>query len=308
MAARMSTEVAVWRYKKPAYGMLAVAAIAYVILIYHNALSNHGSASSLRLFILSATIALPEIAIWLIAFMGVGRLKRYAASIHGNRDGEALNYVANALLLMALYVVTLTMASTLVAESKGHPFDRAAVVLGNHLPLLIVLASASLLFVGALKLNKLVPLHIAGRQQALTGVLYLAMATAFAANFYHIEPQLLPYNGLPRFVISRGWLMLTYVLPHLITWGLGLYACASIANYAIHTKGAIYKELLRSLSQGVLLVFVCTFLAQLFIISNVSLDKLSVNLVLIYGLLLAGSYGFWLIYKGAENLQKIENI
>jgi hypothetical protein len=130
----------------------------------------------------------------------------------------------------------------------------------------------------------------------------------FAAYFYHFAPNLPPNNGIPHFAVSAKVLIFTYVLPQVVIWALAIYSCISLANYSVRVKGAIYKDLFRSLGIGVIIVFVCTFLAQLILISSMSVNKFNVLVAFSYVILLLGAYGFIKIYQGAEKLQKIENI
>jgi hypothetical protein len=60
--------------------------------------------------------------------------------------------------------------------------------------------------------------------------------------------------------------------------------------------------------RGVLLIFICTFLAQLFVESDVSLERFSFLLFLIYCLLLAAVIGFALIYQASTRLQSLEKV
>src|SRR5581483_9698652 len=153
-----------------------------------------------------------------------------------------------------------------------------------------------------------VPLKIKLSIRLILTAVFLAVVVMFAWNFDKSEPTLVAQNGVPRFVLSTRLLMWTYVLPNIITWAMGLYACLCIANYSIFTKGAIYKSLFGSLYKGILLVYICIFIAQLFIMSNFNLNHFSIGLVLIYALLLLAVLGFVLIYKGAKSLSKLEKV
>lgn len=292
-----------------AYIALAVIGGLFIYLFYHSTLlTRQVAASPARLLILSASVAIPEIAIWILGFRGAARFKQYTVSIRHTKDGAPLDDIANALLAMVLYIFLLTVAGSLVPLFRHSSHLRLAVLVSNHLPALVALVSSVLFFRGARCLERLIPLKIRWRYMTLLTVVFAIFSGLFVWRFWHAVPRLPVHNGILRFTLSTKALLFSYVLPYLLTWGLGLFACLAIANYSVNTKGIIYKQLFSDLYRGILLVFVSIYIAQLFVISNVSLDHLSANLVLIYGLLVLGAVGFILIHRGSVKLEQIEKI
>lgn len=296
-----------WAHDGVIYPLLALVSVLYVLLMYKDALlfKSHSN-GSLKLFLLNITIALPEIAIWTIAMRSAVRFKQYANLIKDSKDGESMTYLADALLLMVIYVIFLTMSPTLIGLFKNSRHLHTAIDIGNYLPLAVAAASSYGLYLGAQVLNQVVPLRLSMLKRILLVIAFILVAGLFAWHFYKIEPKLVPQNGIPRFITPVKETMLIYVLPLICLWGAGLLACLSIGNYAAHTEGAIYKALFRNLCNGIELVFVCTFLAQLFIASNFNLNKFSLALVLVYCLLILATLGFVLIYRGSSSLNRLE--
>jgi hypothetical protein len=291
------------------YFLLGLASIAYIALTYKAEL-NHKSTSSpgIGTLLLSLSVAIPEIAIWVLAFVSSIRLKQYTMTIKKFKDGKSLRYVSDSLLLMSLYVVLLSASGSVVELFRYSHSLRAVVVLENYIPLSIALASSLLLCLGSIRLNRMVSIRFKIHTRLGIASVYVAIAALFARHFYVAEPKLVPQNGIPRFVLSDKLLFFSYILPHLIMWAVGIFGCVSMANYSLFTKGAIYKRLFNKLYQGILLVFICTFLAQLFIISDFNLNGMSLGLILVYLLLVLAACGFVLIYRGSESLGKLENV
>jgi hypothetical protein len=298
----------VWRNQPYVLTAVAFVSLVYVFITYRSAMINHESVSALKLFIISCTIALPEIIIWCIATIATLRFKQYAHGIRASADGRAMSLIANALLFMMAYVILLTMAGAAVTLCKNSGHLHLAVTLGDYLPLAVALAAAGYFFAGAIRLNKLVPIRLRQRTRLLLVGTFTVIATLYVWNFHNHVPTLKGHNGIPQFVQSIGVLVYTYAIPYVIVWALGVYACISIANYSRHTKGTIYREMLGNFYRGVLLIFICTFLAQLFVESDVSMERFSFLLFLIYCLLLAAVIGFALIYQASTRLQSLEKV
>jgi hypothetical protein len=290
------------------YIFFVITALAYLYLSYRNGLivKNHAH-DMMKLFLINASIALPELVIWGIAFMSSIRLKEYALKIKGSKDGQSINYLANSMIMMSVYVVLITTSTSVVYIFKSSNSLRTIIGLENFIPLAAALSAAGLLLAGAIKLNDLVPIKIRMQTQIYLTSFFALVVILFAWHFYKLEPNLRPQNGVPRFIFSDNFLMLTYILPYIIAWSMGAFACFSIANYSRIISGSIYKTLFKDLYRGILLVFVCTFVAQLFIISNFNLNRFSLWLIIIYAVLILATFGFILIYKGSQSLSKIED-
>ncbi len=291
------------------YPFLAVLTIIYVFIIYKNArLFSSKTSSATEIFVINATVAIPELIIWAMALISSLRFKEYARSIQQTRDGRSMNYLADALVVMSFYVILITSENYVVGLFKNTSNLRTIVSVENYLPLAVALASSGILLIGSLKLNQIVPLKVRLSSRIALATVFIIVVALFSWHFDKSYRNLVPQNGIPRFVLPIHTLLMTYILLHIVMWAIGIAACVNIANYSLHTKGKIYKRLFNNLYKGILLVFICTFVAQLFIISNVNLTKFSLSLVLIYCLLVLAGLGFILIYKGSNDLNLLERI
>lgn len=255
------------------------------------------------------TIVIPEIIVWIIASIGAFRFKKYAVSIKEHRDGKALNSIANALLLLVLYIILLTTASSIVSLFANTSYILPAVAIKNHLPVIVILASVAYLLKGSVELNKIVSKSTWSRAHLLllAGVSFMFFIV-FAYAFYTAQPNSVSAAGIPRFALPTHVLLITYILPHVIVWFMGLKACINLNNYASRVSGSLYKSLFKDLYRGILLAFICIFIAQFMIISSAAITGLNFFLLLIYAVLVLATVGFVLILRGARKLDKVEKV
>jgi hypothetical protein len=151
-----------------------------------------------------------------------------------------------------------------------------------------------------------------GRRQLSNGIveaticMFLFLVAGFIWYFYVMAPRRVDDDGLSHFGVPVTVLLVTYVLPHIVTWLLGLLACLHLIHYAHYVRGSIYKKLLRDLYQGIMVVYGCTYLIQILYVSNISGKRLTLGLVPVMTALVGLVLGYLLIYRGAEKLHKLE--
>lgn len=303
----MSKDHDIWKYTNASYAFPLLMGIIFIFINYKNTHDPAVTTQVPRSFPLLLSIIVPLVGIWLIATYGAICFKKYASSIRESADGKSLNDIANGLLLLVIYIVLLPMNNSIQSLVVNTPYLRPSVFLGNHVPLAFALISGYLLYRGSKKLAGIVPHKLTtSRRATLLSVISGLFFAGFIWRFYITVPNLQPVNGIPKFSLPVGVLLFTYVLPHIVLWVSGLLACRNLAHYAYKTPGVIYKALFRDLYKGILLVYICIFLAQIFIISTISFAKFNIGIVLIYGLLLLAAFGFILVARGAKKLAKLE--
>jgi hypothetical protein len=293
-----------WPYKSAFYIAVAALALAFVTLTYVTRDSGHNNSES---WLLRISITFPELIIWAVATISAVRFKQYAYSIKNGEDGRALNLIANSFLLLVLYVILLSSGNAVSRLFINSPSLKTAVTISNYLPLAVVLLSSVSIYMGSVRLNKIAQARPWQPKKLIVPIIALVLLLLiYAWQFYEAVPKMHVTDGLPRFTQSAGVLLITYVLPHILLWVLGLIACLNIARYALGAQGVIYRTLFRNLYRGLVLVYVCIFTAQLIIISPINLEKFSLWLAIAYLVLLLAIFGFGLIYKGAQQLEGIE--
>jgi hypothetical protein len=299
---KSSTTNRSWRYANLLIGLPIVLGVVFILLTLKTAPFHEAS------LLLRFSITIPEIIIWIIAMSGAVKLKQYAVSIIDDQDGKAYNYIADSLLLLVMYVILLTSFSTVTLLFTDSSYLRIAVIARNYVPIIIVLASAWLLFLGSQKLIHITRRNIWNLHNLVVLALpFVGFLIMYSRRFYEIVPSLTDINDVPRFATPVHVLFFTYILPHVIVWMLGVMSCVNLAQYAAHVPGSIYRSLFSSLYKGIMLVYIGILGAQAIIISSAVLTKFGAMAGIIYGVLLLGAAGFILVYRGVNKLQQIEH-
>lgn len=296
-----------WPSAYSIFSLLVVAAAAFVFILYRNAVLFGGHNDTTEM-VINAIIGIPVIMMWTMAFLSAVKLKSSAVAIRKTKDGEGMDRIADALILIAIYVVLITSSHYVVGMFKDSAGLGRVVSIENYLPLFTILVSSILLLDGALVLNRIVTLTIRWRYRLLFIAIWLLAAVSFLWRFHNVAGMATASGSLPLFVLPVKLLMFTYAIPHVLMWAIGVLACAYIANYSLHVRGSIYRSFLTYLYAGILLVYIGTYISQYFILANLSAKRFSVGLLLVIVLELLGILGFYLIYRGSEKLDRLEKI
>ena len=261
-------------------------------------------------FPIVASIFVLLTVVWLLAVRTALRFKNYTWTIRKSKDGKSLSMIATAFCLLVGYIMLLPAVMTLESLLVGTPYLKLGVALGNHLPLLLALASGILLLKGSVKLVGLVNYrrHYKPGLVLLVSVGIAAVFTVFCMQFVQAVPHLQSVNGVPKFTLPVPALIFTYVIPHVALWIVGSLACLNIMHYAHKVAGVVYKSLFRDLGLGLLLVYICIFIAQFLTISSMSYAHAEKGLIAVYGVVGLALWGLGLIYRGSKKLQKIEDL
>ncbi len=309
MKARFSSNQ-IWKYSSLVYAIAAVATLVMLVLLWKTLWSSGGTDGySPPSLLVRISIAIPELLIWLIALRCGFRFKRYTAKIRKSNDGSRLGYIANGLLFLAAYIITLTFGDIVVGLLHHISHVVVAVALQHYLPLAIALVATGLLYIGSRQLVGLVGSSGRNRRKEL---LYIATFLVFVAllvmNFYAHTSDIMSEHGLPGFVVSANLLMGTYLLPYIISWSLGLLAAANLAWYSYNTPGVLYKRMFRDFYLGISVVMLSIFVAQILMISSSTLQSLGVGLIAVYAVLSLTLLGFALIDRGIHKLEHLEAV
>jgi hypothetical protein len=298
------TDNKTWKYSYLVYALAVLAALAMIVISYKTTRSLGTTPGAL---LIRMSLTLPELVIWAIALRAAIKLKHYVVGIKHSDDGKGLEYISNGLLLLVAYIIALTLGSLLVqAVDHGSRLDQA-IDINNYLPLSIALLSSVYLYIGSRRLAGLVGSVGRSRRSELRYVaVFAAFVALYVVNFYTNAAGLKGDGDVLRFDFPLKVLMFTYVLPHVIMWSLGLLACVNLAWYTYNTPGTLYKRMFRNFYQGILVVVISLFTAQVIMVTPITLAHVSVGLIVIYAVLVLAMFGFALIYRGTRKLEKIE--
>lgn len=297
------------------FGLLAVVYIVLTLLVseHPTAAINKYHLTSSQLTVLSLTVIIPYLIIWALALFGYFRLKAYAERIKKSRDGLAFGDLARGLYWLALWMPLSSVTSALASYFAIHNPGLVAnmIRLTNYMVVLLLFVSSYYLHRGASALREMVHARVHPFIERWLQLLGLALAAAyiyliFHDPYYHHPPADSPTASsfLP------AWLLLiTLVLPRLITWYLAVKAVWNLYLYSQNIPGELYRGIVRRATWGlgvvVLMGITIRFIATL---STLNRAKLGSVLLLIYLLLAIMAAGYLLLAKGCKELADIEKV
>jgi hypothetical protein len=271
----------------------------------------HISASQLK--ILTLTIVIPYLIIWLIALIGYLRLRSYTQSIEGTKDGTAFGLIERGVLILTIWLPVSAVSSSITTHYyRLHPSATANMVrLDNYINLALLFAGLLIAYLGTEKLIKLIkapvrtlPLRVALPFIGLSA-LYLLLVLHDPARQYPTSPHTAAAYYEPDWLI-----VISLIIPRLIMWFLGVQAVYNIYVYQSKVKGSLYKQALRTLALGLSGVILATIVLRTIQSVSSTLNRLNLAplLIVIYLLLVIMCLGYVLIAKGSKSLQKIEEL
>jgi hypothetical protein len=263
--------------------------------------------SGLTLVLIQLSIILPMLVIWLTAIYGAFKFKQYARLINGSPDGKALNLLSSGLVLFIVAFIAQTLIGVLRRSIVGTDFMYPVVFLHNHLPLVLYLIGAIVIFVASMQLIQLVHIRLTWRRLLPILVPFLAVAILLG-QFFYSNINHTNIGGIPNFSLPGKTPFYTMALPYLAVWFLGCMAITNILAYVRNVKGLLYRQALRYFAYGTMMVITFMIFVQILSFSATAMRGLSLGglLGLIYILLIFYAGGFVLIGRGARNLTKIE--
>lgn len=307
-------------FRKPNkyYALLTILIALYVVAIFvippdPQVLAKYQlTAAQLRL--LSLTVYIPYIIIWVIAFYGFIRFKQYTQVIKESPDGRPLEKLANGHMLLAfsLPLSALSSALTNYIERRSPDWMAEATILENYIALAVTLAGFILISRGAAELVATINKkpRIAHGQVWTVG--FAALAAAYSYVILHSPVRQFSTGAGQEavFYLPDSLIILTIILPYIYIWYLGMRSAAHIDLYKKHVRGHIYKPFLGSLAAGIAWVIAASILLQFFTALSDLVGVLALRslLVLIYLLLIFISVGYIKIALGAKQLKKIEEV
>jgi hypothetical protein len=302
-----------WLRSKLPYGLLGLLSLLYVALTMLTPIDSHARTYGLRvasLHWLQLTILLPIIGVWFIALWGSLRFKLYALRIAASKDGQALNQVANGLLLLVASLVLTSLAQSFLAIFVRDHNPRADMIVTHYIALILPLAAFAVIALGAQRLSALIHHQGIMRSQLGVFVLVAVMGIIYAALLV-VDPnrQSSPNPAqISSYYLSDWLIILTLVLPYLVQWYLGLMAAALVLNYQHYALGVIYRQALVKLAAGMAAIIGALVLIQLLTALGPGLSHLGLGaiLALIYVLILVYALGHVLVALGARRLSRIE--
>lgn len=271
------------------------------------------SASEIK--ILSLTVIVPYILIWSAAAYGFWRLKVYSTKIHKSKDGKALGWIADGLLLLALWLPISAILSTgsrrLYENNSG--MIEPLVIITNYINIIIAFMAFYLIYKGASKLpDVLKQFDVGFSRQTIFWPLYASIGTIFIYFTLKNPARQHPTEqvSIATYYLPDWLLVATIIIPSLVILYFGLRAVAYILSYARKSPGVIYKNALRNIAAGIYIAVVSMIALRMLSSFTPWFQQQSLKIILgiIYLLLIFIGAGYLFIARGARKLQKIEEV
>lgn len=297
-----------------AYTAIFIAAALFILMIYRASQLIGANMPGINPKLYTEThtyIVLIEVILWSIMARAAVRFKAYAREISHSKDGEALNYIANAILISVAYAILFDMASTFKTLFMTTPNLHVVTTVTNLLPLTLFVYLTVLLFIGTIKLKRVLPEGTGSKKRNYSIILialaiFLLVVIPYGIHFYHFSSVMLDDDGLHHFVLSPGTLTFVYLLPFSFVWLLGLLSCVNLAEYSRRIRGEIYRPMFRNLYRGILIAYVSTYFIQIWYVSNLSSNRFGAGMYILLVLIALLIAGFVLLYRGANQLYRLE--
>jgi hypothetical protein len=296
------------------YALLALWSAIYVIgTIVAPLAPNRFNLSTARTHVLQITIALPIVLIWVAAVYGAERFKSYAQRIGNYPDGQALNTVANGLIILVAALLFSGISGILRPWALKDGWLPQFTVLYNFVSAILPLIAYSFMYAGSAKLLKTIKKgkkYLIGWLPAALLVIAIGVVYVIVIHGYNYRNNTPDPGKYSSFYLPDGMIFFSLALPYLIGWALGIKSALNIWSYMRDVKGTIYKAALRRLVVGLLLVLAFAVIIQLFVAFSTYFAKsgLAALLLIVYLLILFYSFGYLIIASGTKNLNKIEKV
>ncbi|MBA3724101.1 MAG: hypothetical protein H0W89_04415 [Candidatus Levybacteria bacterium] len=302
---------------KPYYISVVMLWGLYLLFLFNspNTASAQLHISEQAVNLLRLTIAIPYLLIWLTAAYSFTKIKSYAQLISPSRESSAYHKIANGILFLFISLIVSTLMGSLRTFFGDYADTRPIfTILTNYAYILPYLCAFTLILRGTIELShQPEELKISLKKYIVCGVPFILFAYVWLELIFTNQTRLIPGEGnrFATYYLKDSLLVLTVVIPSLITWFVGLVTVLKLWLYRRVVKGIIYKRALSSLVYGLTgVVFGSIILQALLSLGNRRLLDLGLAglLGVIYVFIFIQIVGFLLIARSAKKLTKIEAV
>lgn len=257
-------------------------------------------------------IKVPLIAAWSIAFYSYRRLREYASQIKDAPEGNDYAAIATGTGWLAWGFALPPVAGTFLSQiAQSHPsFTAVAVSFNSYMYLLVTVVALSFISTGIHKLARRSSVNFEMRQIRYIVAVLVALSVAFCsliASRLHGTSLGDSFNAfyLPNIIV---WT--TIVIPYLYAWCLGIIGAFELIIFARQTTGIIYKQALRYLAIGLVIIIMSMISLQYFRAFIPRTGNLAINgaLIMAYVIYASNAIGSVLLAIGVKRLKRIEDI
>lgn len=262
--------------------------------------------------LLTLTIALPIIAIWMIGCYVYTRFKSYAESIAGDKDGNAFAIIRAGLLPLFLWLpISVTFSSMATYLYHRHPsWTVPMVIINNYLNLIFIIIGFYLIHKGTSKLIRMKDDDRASSWKYAANVPLVIISLIFIFLSLNNPARQFPTYDTPiaAYYLPDWLLVATVLLPYILVFYYGFFAVLNLYIFRVRVRGVIYKNAVEYFAKGLL----CIVTSIIFIRYLTNLTTIFTNatlkfiLLILYLLIVLLLLGFIMLIKSVKKLQDIE--
>jgi len=294
--------------------LLVTIAYALIVLLGPTAPSTLAKyrLSQAKTHLLSLTVVVPFVLIWLSAFYGYVTFKKYAVLVRDTDEGPALTSISRGLGFLAFSLPVNSLISSfmglLVIE---HPsYLATTTIIRNYSAFILPLLAFITISRGAEMLVKLIKRR---KKENLFHPSLWALGTIIVTSLFSWLIIVRPADTREAINVYQlpNWLIITtIVVPYLYIWFRGTLAAFYIISYQRNVTGKLYRQSLAYLSAGVFTVILINILVALITTLSTRLYRLHLTpiLIIVYILVALYAVGFGLLASGAKKLKRIEEV
>jgi len=265
----------------------------------------HTSLTAYRLAV--AVLLIPYVIIWYASFYAFAKLQEYSRPLKHTKDGAAFHILTIGMGTLAFGLVVPTIISLSLNGFAAHhqSFHPTAVVIANYLTLIPGVMAFLILYNGARILIGTTDGKAHHPDLRWHGPWFLLLAVTFARLAIQNQYQSNPYH------LSNIWiLVVTYIVPYLYGWMVGLLSAYTLNVYAKTVKGLLYKRGVKQFANGIAITVWGSIAIQFVNAAVAQRINHSLGLVLLsdYVLLTIVLVGLVLMALGTRKLKSIEEI
>ena len=263
--------------------------------------------------LLSLTVVIPFLIIWLIAYSGYAAFRRYSQVVQDSPEGPAFNQFSYGLMILTfgLPVNSLTDATLNYIIYHHASYTVPLTIIRNYSTLLITLVAFLSISLGAEGLSKIVKKKAASSTSPKPRIWPIAIIAVSSLFSWLIIARPIAGNKADAvYAMPNVYIIATLAIPYLYAWYRGALAVVYVMHYLKNVKGRLYREALRFIAAGITSVIAINVFVQLIITISPKLSRLHFTPIftVIYLLIAMYAVAFGFIAKGANQLKKIEEV
>lgn len=259
--------------------------------------------------LLSLTIIVPIVLIYLTALYGFIRFKRYSASIQDTNEGRPFEWITRGLTVLVFSLPALSVVSSLLTYTSFRYPDLlpTITIARNYLSLILPLTAFTLLEKGARGLYQTLKRTKSHSDPLLSPVVIIVLSVVFT---WLVTTRQEGVSGETAYYLPTWLIITTLAIPFLYTWCKGIMAAFYLFIYKNRVKGTIYRSAIAYLSMGLGTILFSSISIQALTTVSARLNRLNLTPILIIIYILVGLYavGYGLVAHGAKQLKKIEEV